>query len=91
MEEGEGDSGGDSQPSAGSKDEEEKEDKPENGSSRIPMTQDPVRLKCRELIANALKAGGEKKVFSVSDSVCFSELSCVACQDFSLTCDFECR
>ncbi|KAL8566780.1 hypothetical protein ACOMHN_005731 [Nucella lapillus] len=58
--------GGDSQsPAAASKEEDEKEENSQNGSSsRIPKTHDAVRLKCRELIANALRAG------EVPENVC---------------------
>ncbi|XP_076439867.1 transcription elongation factor S-II-like [Babylonia areolata] len=65
MEEGESGEGGDSQSATGSKEEEEeKDDKPQNGSSQVPPTQDVVRLKCRELLANALKSG------EVPENVC---------------------
>ncbi|KAK7100897.1 transcription elongation factor S-II-like [Littorina saxatilis] len=63
MEDGEGGDGGDSQSPAGSKDDDD-DNKSENGSSRVPATGDAVRLKCRELITNALKAG------EVPDNVC---------------------
>ena len=64
MEEGETGDGGDSQSPAGSKDDDDKDEQSQNGSSRIPATTDAVRLKCRELLGNALKIGGQQLLFS---------------------------
>ena len=77
MEEGETGDGGDSQSPAGSKDDDDKDDQSQNGSSRIPNTNDAVRLKCRELIGNALKIGGWWKCFQASVFICVSGL-CVS-------------
>jgi hypothetical protein len=56
MEEGDGGDGG-------RDDDEDRVDKPTNGLSRIPPTGDAVRLKCRELLCTALKAGGENHLY----------------------------
>lgn len=79
MEEGDG-GDGDSQPGSlqGSKGD-ASEEREQNGSSRASFTQDAVRLKCRELLGAALKAGdtpdgvdAEEVAANIEDAI-FSE------------------
>lgn len=55
MEDADGGEMGDKEDTKDSED--SKDEKPTNGTNRIPPTGDAVRLKCRELIAVALKSG----------------------------------